>query len=801
MGIDTGSYSYNISASADNTAYLWSGHGLTNAENPTLYFRDGDIVTISKIGGGHPLKISNDADQSFVLESGGVLLLEPIEEGTYTYVCTSHAAMTGKILVGARYQGEGPDEGFGTGLLPTRNSPISVNQIRTKINEIITKGGVGGGKVTVSESPPDFPSEGNLWYDSSFAALFAYLEDYGWVQTNGAMGRAKSVIVNSSEPSDAQENDFWFDTINNVLKIYISGAWYAAAQTTQTSSSGGDNSGASVDVSSTQPTNPESGDLWFNSSNSSLSVFSSGSWFRVDSRVLVTNLTPTSSNAGDFWLNTDNNILSVNNGTSLVAINRIEIPIYDSNNRPTDAVNGDLFFNTDTSLVEVYNNAQWVSSGVPSSDFIEELGKIPSDISNLTDSSGLLSSGANVTTSIDYPNDPSDGDLWFNESVGSLFVYIDGTGWVESNPGGGSSGGSSSGGGASVTTGETAPTSPTDGDLWYDTSVAKLYVYIDGAGWFQANGGSSGGGSKLVSIPRAYLNHLPNQDTTFNATDYGVPAGATHIQGYALISSGSATITVNAGTEYNADNAFIIIKGSGAGIALIPLDENGNFHVRITDIATSATVRGFSILGYMSSSSGGGGGGGGTSYGLIYPSHGVLQDNGDYGIASESNALASHPFGIKWLSTAHGANGGYSASGNPWYAIYENISGVNLVITGSPGLDEPGSARVAPVDRWNGITGHTTASQIGVGPNSSPVTFGNNNTFLVIPGGKFALKGGTGYSTSQTNINAYWPFQVLTGYGQYTADEWYALAQNGSANLGSSSGTMSVAGPNGLLIS
>ena len=205
MGIDTGSYSYNISASADNTAYLWSGHGLTDAENPTLYFRDGDIVTISKIGGGHPLKISNDADQSFVLESGGVLLLEPIEEGTYTYVCTSHAAMTGKILVGARYQGEGPDEGFGTGLLPTRNSPISVNQIRTKINEIITKGGVGGGKVTVSESPPDFPSEGNLWYDSSFAALFAYLEDYGWVQTNGALGRAQAVIVNSSEPSDALE--------------------------------------------------------------------------------------------------------------------------------------------------------------------------------------------------------------------------------------------------------------------------------------------------------------------------------------------------------------------------------------------------------------------------------------------------------------------------------------------------------------------------------------------------------------------------------------------------------------------
>lgn len=42
-------------------------------------------------------------------------------------------------------------------------------------------------------------------------------------------------------------------------------------------------------------------------------------------------------------------------------------------------------------------------------------------------------SGANVTTSEASPANPSDGDLWFNEVTGELYVYIDNTGWVQTN--------------------------------------------------------------------------------------------------------------------------------------------------------------------------------------------------------------------------------------------------------------------------------------------------------------------------------------------------------------------------------
>ena len=65
----------------------------------------------------------------------------------------------------------------------------------------------------------------------------------------------------------------------------------------------------------------------------------------------------------------------------------------------------------------------------------------------------------------------------------------------------GKGGGSGGGGGASVTTDETAPTNPSDGDLWYDENSAALYVYTDSiGGWIQANGGGGGG-----SGPRAYV--------------------------------------------------------------------------------------------------------------------------------------------------------------------------------------------------------------------------------------------------------------------------------------------------------
>jgi hypothetical protein len=105
-----------------------------------------------------------------------------------------------------------------------------------------------------------------------------------------------------------------------------------------------------------------------------------------------------------------------------------------------------------------------------------------------TADSGSSGPTAAVTTSDTAPSAPSDGDLWWNSSNGGLYLYYnDGssTQWVSvrgaTGPAGadGADGADGVGGGSSVTTSDTAPTSPNSGDQWFDTTSGTLYVYYN----------------------------------------------------------------------------------------------------------------------------------------------------------------------------------------------------------------------------------------------------------------------------------------------------------------------------------
>lgn len=114
--------------------------------------------------------------------------------------------------------------------------------------------------------------------------------------------------------------------------------------------------------------------------------------------------------------------------------------------------------------------------------------------------------GASVTVSETAPSSPSEGDLWFDPSVLKTFVYYDdGTAnqWVQSNPTG--SGGGASGG-ASVTVSETAPTSPSAGDLWWSSSEAVMYIYYtdaDSSQWVSTSVPGADGATGSVSVTTA----------------------------------------------------------------------------------------------------------------------------------------------------------------------------------------------------------------------------------------------------------------------------------------------------------
>ena len=89
--------------------------------------------------------------------------------------------------------------------------------------------------------------------------------------------------------------------------------------------------------------------------------------------------------------------------------------------------------------------------------------------------SGGGGGGSSVTVSDSAPGSPSEGDMWFNSLNTKLYVYFnDGTStqWIQSNP---------SGAVSPIVSSDTAPTNPVVDSLWFDSTDAVLYYrYSDG---------------------------------------------------------------------------------------------------------------------------------------------------------------------------------------------------------------------------------------------------------------------------------------------------------------------------------
>ena len=102
---------------------------------------------------------------------------------------------------------------------------------------------------------------------------------------------------------------------------------------------------------------------------------------------------------------------------------------------------------------------------------------------------------------VNFPDNPSDGDT---QAVGGItYTYSSSKGyWTAAASGGG-------GGGASVTTDDTAPSSPSDGDLWWDSDGGKMYVYYqdaDSSQWVSVSVPGPTGPAGAAATPTAYTN-------------------------------------------------------------------------------------------------------------------------------------------------------------------------------------------------------------------------------------------------------------------------------------------------------
>lgn len=148
----------------------------------------------------------------------------------------------------------------------------------------------------------------------------------------------------------------------------------------------------------------------------------------------------------------------------------------------------------------------------------------------------------------------------------------------------------SGGGGASVTTSTTAPSSPSDGDLWYDEESGFLFLYYQDANtsqWVQVGGGGGGGG-------------LTESDGNFYALDSAGATGQLRI-GEGTIALGGVSIDPsgyielkNTGTKSYVD---FYCEASNAHYARLQAPDHADFsgNVDVTLPATATTLAGLGV--------------------------------------------------------------------------------------------------------------------------------------------------------------------------------------------------------------
>ena len=111
------------------------------------------------------------------------------------------------------------------------------------------------------------------------------------------------------------------------------------------------------------------------------------------------------------------------------------------------------------------------------------------------------SSSSGYSSGTSAPSSPNEGDLWFNPTTAILYIRL-GTAWIDI---------STSMSGGAFTTNATAPSSPLSGDLWFDSANGILFVRI-GSVWVDI----STAGSDDTKLPLA--GGTMTGDITFNST-------------------------------------------------------------------------------------------------------------------------------------------------------------------------------------------------------------------------------------------------------------------------------------------
>lgn len=288
-----------------------------------------------------------------------------------------------------------------------------------------------------SASAPSNPIEGQLWYDigSTPNVLKVHNTSLGWVTSNGSG-------YGTSYPANPNVGDLWYDTALKILMICTATGptvWDPIPY-----------------ASSVKPTNPTIGQFWFDSSTKQLMICTSISpivWSE-SSLPAAAAVAPTSPVPGQFWYDTGLQTLSYWNGTYW---ENLEGSNNASFSPPTNHPVGTLWYDLTNSLLKFWDGTVWEilsihavptnpATGTPgqiiyntTTNVLEYWdGTAWQEVVNTAALGVAVSAPANVDIGLSFPAIPSNGQLFYNDSVNGtagLYVYSSATAtWLLSTP-------------------------------------------------------------------------------------------------------------------------------------------------------------------------------------------------------------------------------------------------------------------------------------------------------------------------------------------------------------------------------
>ena len=149
-----------------------------------------------------------------------------------------------------------------------------------------TKFSAGSIGPEVSDSEPSSPINGTIWFNSTLGRLFSYYNST-WVEVSGAVGPTgptgpDRLQVGDTAPATPNYGDMWFNSTEARLFSYYDSTWIEiSGPRGATGPTGPAGPAQLANVSASAPSSPLTGQLWYNTTNSTLNVYDGSVWNTV----------------------------------------------------------------------------------------------------------------------------------------------------------------------------------------------------------------------------------------------------------------------------------------------------------------------------------------------------------------------------------------------------------------------------------------------------------------------------------------------------------------------------------------